>query len=253
MPALRRHILCGDAAAVGLLLARSGRYLIAGRAMAEDAGRQMSAEFERFRFSFFEDPYSARDALDTPALEKLEGEERRRAEDMLIAFLPDSRAVIGLGVLRSRRAEPKLAELFDAERRRQVAAGSDPDGGWYPFALLYLVRALWLIDPDPRWAEAAIDALASSTTETARQHAAEALYDVRLPAVAKALIKALDDPDGLVRYHATRALLAIYGLPADPNDLQHMMYRVMSDDRARHDGGKRDILAAIAGRPILPL
>jgi hypothetical protein len=28
-----------------------------------------------------------------------------------------------------------------------------------------------------------------------------------------------------------------------------MIYRVMSDDAARHDGGKRDILAAIAARP----
>jgi hypothetical protein len=29
-----------------------------------------------------------------------------------------------------------------------------------------------------------------------------------------------------------------------------MMYRVGSDDLARRNGGKRDILAAIAGRPI---
>jgi hypothetical protein len=29
-----------------------------------------------------------------------------------------------------------------------------------------------------------------------------------------------------------------------------MTYRVMSDAAARRDGGKRDILAAIAGRPI---
>jgi hypothetical protein len=28
------------------------------------------------------------------------------------------------------------------------------------------------------------------------------------------------------------------------------MYRVMSDDAERHEGGKRDILAAIAGRSI---
>ena len=29
-----------------------------------------------------------------------------------------------------------------------------------------------------------------------------------------------------------------------------VMYRVMSDDAERHEGGKRDILTAIAGRPI---
>ena len=56
-----------------------------------------SAALERFRLSFFEDPDSARQGLDTPALAGLVGEERERAEAMLIAFLPDSRAIIGLG------------------------------------------------------------------------------------------------------------------------------------------------------------
>jgi HEAT repeats len=249
MSRLRRDFLCA-AAALASWLALTGQ---AGRALAEDVRSPMSAEFERFRFSFFEDPNSARDSLDTPTLEKLEGEERSRAEDMLIAFLPDSRAVIGLGALRSRRGEPQLVKLFEAERRQQLAARHAPDSGWYPFALLYLARALWLIDPDPRWAEAAIDALGSSADWTARMHAAEALYDVRLGAAVEALVKALDDSDGLVRYHATRALLAIHGLPADPKDLQHMMYRVMSDDAERREAGKRDILAAIAGWGMLPL
>jgi len=39
----------------------------------------------------------------------------------------------------------------------------------------------------------------------------------------------------------------IHGLPADPKDLQHMMYRVMSDDPTRREGGKRDIRQAISG------
>jgi hypothetical protein len=48
----------------------------------------------------------------------------------------------------------------------------------------------------------------------------------------------------------SRPLLALHGLPAKFDDPQHMMYREMSDDTARREGGKRDILAAIAGRPI---
>jgi hypothetical protein len=63
-------------------------------------------------------------------------------------------------------------------------------------------------------------------------------------------VKALDDPEGLVRHHAARGLLALHGLPDKSYDTQHMMYRVMSDNAARHEGGKRDIVAAIAGRPI---
>jgi hypothetical protein len=55
------------------------------------------------------------------------------------------------------------------------------------------------------------------------------------------------DREGLVRHHAARGLLALHGLPDDSEDPQHMMYRVMSDDADRREGGKRDILAAIAG------
>ena len=53
-----------------------------------------------------------------------------------------------------------------------------------------------------------------------------------------------------MRHHAARGLLALHDLPDDSEDPQHMMYRVMSDDAERHEGGKRDVLAAIAGRPI---
>jgi hypothetical protein len=73
---------------------------------------------------------------------------------------------------------------------------------------------------------------------------------VRDPAAVPALITVLEDPEGLVRYHTARALLAIHGLLAESIDPQHMMYRLMSIDAARRDGGRKDILAAIAGRPI---
>ncbi|TMK06432.1 MAG: hypothetical protein E6G71_13730 [Alphaproteobacteria bacterium] len=145
--------------------------------------------------------------------------------------------VIGLGALGSRRAEPALVQLFEAEQ------GSDSG------AQIYLAKALWQIRPDPRWLEAVIEVLASADEPMRRLTAAEALYDFRDPAAVGALVKALDDPEGLVRYHAARGLLALHGLPDDSKDPQHMRYQVMSDAE-RHDGGKRDILAAIAGRPI---
>jgi hypothetical protein len=67
-----------------------------------------SAQFENFRFSFLEDKNSARLGLATAALAQLQGEEASLAEQILIGLLPDARAVIGLGILRSRRAEPEL-------------------------------------------------------------------------------------------------------------------------------------------------
>jgi hypothetical protein len=198
-----------------------------------------SAAFQRFRFSFFEDPDSPRNGLDLKAVAALEGDERDRAEDMLLQYLPDTRGVIGLGTLRSRRAETALVQLFEAER------GSD-----FGRAGIYLAKALWEIRPDPRWIEPVIDALASAGEPVQRQAAAIALHDVRDPAAAPTLVRALEDPDALVRHHAARALLSLHGLPDQSDDLQHVIYRVMSDDRARREGGKRDLLAAIAGRPI---
>ncbi len=197
-----------------------------------------SPAFERFRFSFFEDPDSPRNGLDMKALAALEGEERRWAEDMLPPYLPDTRGVIGLGALGSRRAEPALVRLFEA------AQGSDSG------EQIYLAKALWQIRPNPRWLEAVVEVLASAGEPMQRLTAAEALYHFRDAAAVRALVKALDDPEGLVRHHAARGLLALHGLPDNSKDPQHMMYRVMSDDAERHEGGKRDILAAIAGRPI---
>jgi HEAT repeats len=197
-----------------------------------------SAAFERFRFSFFEDPDSPRNGLDMKALAELEGEERSRAEDVLLQYLPDTRGVIGLGALGSRRAGPALVQLFEASQ------GSDSS------EQVYLAKALWQIQPDPRWLDAVIEVLASADEPMQRLTAAEALHDFRDPVAVGALVKALDDPEGLVRHHAARGLLALHGLPDDSKDPQHMMYRVMSDDAERHEGGKRDILAAIAWRSI---
>lgn len=208
-----------------------------------------SAAFERFRFSFFEDEMSARDGLDTRALAELRGEEVTRAEDMLIGFLPDARGVIGLGILRSRRAEPQLAKFFEAEERGWRAAKAAGEEFWSTHGLVYLAKALWRIRPDPRWRDAMISVLGAAE-DWKRQPAAQALGDVCDPVAVQALIKALDDTEPLVRYHVARGLLLIHGLPVDTRDPAHMMYLVMSRDAARREGGKQDILAAIDGRPI---
>ena len=212
-----------------------------------------SAAFERFRFSFFEDEMSARDGLASSALAQLEGEEISRAEGMLIAFLPDTRGVIGLGILRSRRAEPELRRMFEAGQRAQreaetqdKTAGDEP---WPTDQLVYLAKSLWRIRPDRRWLDAILGILASGG-DWQRQMAVEELRDVRDPVVEAALIEALDDTEPLVRHHAARGLLEMHGLPTETRDPAHMMYLIMSKDPARREGGKQAILAAIDGRPI---
>jgi hypothetical protein len=148
-----------------------------------------SPAFERFRFSFFEDPDLPRNGLDMKALAALEGEERSRAEDMLLQYLSDTRGVI-LGALGSRRAGPALVQFFEASQ------GSDSS------EQVYLAKAIWQIQPNPRWLAAVIEVLASADEPMRRLTAAEALYDFRDPVTVGALVKALDDPEGLVRHHA---------------------------------------------------
>jgi len=208
-----------------------------------------SAAFERFRFSFFEDKNSARDGLATSALAELQGEEAAHAEEMLIGWLPDTRAVIGLGILRSRRAEPELTRMFEAERRAQREAEAAGDEPWPTDQLVYLAKSLWRIRPDRRWLDAILGILAAGG-DWQRQMAVEELRGVNDPVVVPALIKAIDDTEPLVRHHAARGLLEMHGLSTESLDPAHMMYRIMSDDAARREGGKQDILAAINGRRI---
>jgi hypothetical protein len=240
------------AALIGAAVALTGALWHPGSAPAQSAKApsQMSTTFERFRFSFFEDPTSAQDGLDTASLARLEGAERNRAEDMLLAYLPDYRGVIGLGVLHSRRAEPELTLLLQRELKERSAAKSRAPGSWSALFLTGLARALWQIRPDPRWVAVMVDVLGAAAEPSDRQDAAEALYEVRDPAAVGALTKALDDSQPLVRHHAARSLLAIYGLPTPPLDLQHMIYRIAAADATSRERAKQDILTAIAGRPM---
>jgi hypothetical protein len=220
-------------------------------------GAQMSDAFDRFRYSFFEDPTSARDGLDISSLRAIEDYERANAERLLLAFLPDARAVIGLGVLRSVKAEPELSRLFETERKQQVDARKDPamqPGGsneWYPSAMLYLAQALWRIRPEPRWPQAVIEVLSSARDWVFRHEAVLVLAGVGEPIAVEALVNALDDGEPLVRHGAARALLTLHGLPADFTDPQAVTIRIMSRDAARRETARLEILAVIAGRAVV--
>ena len=142
------------------------------------AAEAKSPDFEQFRFDFFEDNGWVRDVLDTRALLRLTGEERTLAEDMLIGSLPDARAVIGLSKLRSRRAEPQLLSLFEAQRIARLAARATHDDEWTPYILVWSAKALWRIDPKPRFLEPIIETLGDAEYPEQRETAAHELVDV---------------------------------------------------------------------------
>ena len=209
-----------------------------------------SAAFERFRFSFFEDPDSAHQGLDTPALAGLAAKsasERKRCS---------SRS--------SPTAAPSSASACWARpRRSRIWRRSSKPSAWRNGPRSFSpTRAGCLTDcciwrrPSGGFGRIRAGLLPQSTCSARRaepierQEAAEALYDVRDPAAVQALVEALDDPEPLVRYHAARGLLAISGLSAESKDPQHMLYRLMADEASRREGGKRDILAAVAAAPL---
>jgi len=211
--------------------------------------RRRSEDFEAFRFSFLDDRNSARDGLDTASLLKLQNREHDLAERMLIEALPDTRAVIGLGVLGSRRAEPLLLQMFELECAAAQADHVSGDRQWRAHALIPIAQALWRIAPQPRYARAIAGTLRCARSWTERVDAGLALAEMPLPEVEDALVEALDDRDALVRHHAARALLMIHGLDFDARAINHMVYRVMAEDPERREGGRRDVIAAADGAP----
>lgn len=156
----------------------------------------MSDAFERFRNSnFFGNPYNAwHDGLEVETLVALHGDELAKAEAMLLKALPDNRAIVGLGEIRSQQAVSPLRKLIHDHAVSTVAA-----------------VALFKINGDASGLDSIISNLLDQRKHWSnRMDAARALSIFRSKAAILALFNALDDPEMLVRYHASQSLLAIY-------------------------------------------
>lgn len=204
-----------------------------------------SKAFEEFKGSYFS---FDRDGPNTDLLLELEGDERLAAENDLLAAVSrrDSwAAVIGLGVLRSKRASEPLKELFySLEEESKVD----------------LALALWRIE---EWPEA-IDEFArvlrkrpgsvwgGNSDEDAfewmvRLDVAVALREVRNLKSVKLLLEALDDPSDLVRSNAVTSLAVMYGpFPV----VSSYAMAIMSDEPTKRNAAKKAIIQII--RPENP-
>ncbi|MEO8395665.1 MAG: hypothetical protein ABI700_21905 [Chloroflexota bacterium] len=157
----------------------------------------MSDAFDRFlKSNFFGDGFSAmHDGLDIRALTALHGDEIAKAEALLLRALPDSRAITGLGAIRSPRATEPIRKLIRDKHVSTEAA-----------------VALFKINGDMSGADSLINTLKDQRNNWSnRMAAAIALRHFRLEKVATALLDALNDPEKLVRYHTSTSLLTIYG------------------------------------------
>ncbi len=156
----------------------------------------MSADFDHFlKSNFFGNPFNAwHDGLDVHVLLALQGEDRLKAEEMLLKALPDHRAVAGLGELRSQKAIEPLRKLINSSVSKEAAVALKKITG-EATGLDSLIRSLK--DRGSFW--------------SSRMDAAIALRHFRDDKAVNALLDALDDPEGLVRYHAAQSLMTLYG------------------------------------------
>jgi HEAT repeat protein len=165
-----------------------------------------SFDWYLFIDSFFGDPYTAwHDGLNVKALLSLPPEEKEEAEKLLLERVNenDTRAAVGLGELRSKKAVPKLRELLGKASGKglvdiAVALAKIEDD------MSYLKYVIYVLKNDPSWyfrLEAAF-----SLREFNKPEAKEILEEV-----TETLFEAVKDPDYLVRYHACNSLLRLHG------------------------------------------
>ncbi len=156
----------------------------------------MSDDFDRFlKSNFFDNPYAAwHDGVDLPRLVCLQGDELAQAEALLLKAMPDSRAIEGLGAIRSEKAVDPLRKLL-----RDNAVG------------VAAAVALIKINGDGGGVDVVIQALKNSRGHwSSRMDAAIALRNFRTKAAVMALFDALADPEMLVNFHAKNSLLYLY-------------------------------------------
>lgn len=199
-------------------------------------GASRSYNFQSFEESYFGDPYMAwHDGLDSDALAALEGEEREEAERMLLAALGngDYRPAAGLKVLESRKASaPLKTRLKEVSGREAVE----------------VALALWNMEKYEPAMRAIIDVLQDGQHWGERIDAAIALRYVLVPDAEEALWRALgNDPENLVRYHASDSLLVRHGLsPETEVNGNRLSVEVMMEDVDRRNRAIAGLRKAIA-------
>jgi hypothetical protein len=222
--------------AAAKLFGAAGSALLTALLMPEAAS---SPALDHFRRKFFDpiDQYLAwHDGYDSftdlTALDQLSDAERAVAEQELIAGLQarrsvDTRAIIGLGHLRSRAALPVLHEFL-------ASAGS------------YVLPAIASIDAEATdWPR--LDALLRS--ERSEFNLLDMLVGLRLaftlaqlpPYLPATVLALLAHKDYLVRYHALATLRSWYQLPVlpsadttDPRRADRIFGLICSDKEDRH-------------------
>ncbi|MFW9926080.1 MAG: HEAT repeat domain-containing protein [Candidatus Thorarchaeota archaeon] len=160
-----------------------------------------SREWEYFMENYYGDPYMMwHDGIDEKSVTYLKGEEREKAEDMLIESLAEGNyyAAKGLRELRSEKAIPTLVmNLFSGSGTLTVE----------------IAVALCMIKDTLDYVPHIINVMKNHVFWTSRMDAARALRRFPTEEVVEALYETVaKDPDYLVRNHASETILFLHGL-----------------------------------------
>lgn len=205
-----------------------------------------SRDFDVFVETFFG---AGTDALsegpNEDALARLQGEERRRAEAMLLDRLgpDDSRPAVGLGVLRSRAAASSIRALLT----QQLGKVQDADAE----SLVDTSLSLWRIEKAPDAIANIAWVLGRNPFATIRARAAVALRKTGDPGAIPPLLGAVErDPDSLVRHQAVKSLLVLHGLLDDPRQSPPLAAQVMSRAPAVRQKAMGELRELLAKHPM---
>ncbi len=158
-----------------------------------------SKDWEYFMENYFGDPYMMwHDGIDTKSVIRLKGEERTKAEGMLIGAMKSGSywGAIGLRELRSEKAVPHLKEMLPQATE---------------MLKIHVAIALCVIEESTEYVGNIIEVL-ENDSEYFRLEAALSLKHFPIPEVIDALFRAVIDPEYLVRYHVCDSILHIYGI-----------------------------------------
>ena len=160
-----------------------------------------SAEWNYFLENYYGNPYMMwHDGIDETSVLPLKGEEREKAEDMLIHSLEEGShyGAIGLREMRSTKAVPILEEQLD-QTTGTLAVEIAVALCMIKNTLEYVPHILVALKMSPFWSD--------------RIRAARALRRFPTNEVVESLFESIaKDPDYLVRNHASETILFLHGL-----------------------------------------
>jgi len=176
-----------------------------------------SSEWDRFMENFFGDPYMMwHDGIDPTSVLDLKGDEREKAEEMLIESMKEGSywAPMGLAELKSKKALPELKDLLTKSSGKMR---------------IEISVALCTIEETHEYVPVIIDVLKQNPSEYIRLDAARALRYYPTHSVVDALFDAVLDPAYLVRNHACESLLHIHGLQAIISNHREIFKHIIFD------------------------